>query len=60
MSQYSSLLDRAVAAIAAQFGRKNPGKLFSGRSGKLTDAGKQVKFTSDFELIAWQVIKAPD
>jgi hypothetical protein len=57
MSQYSSLLDKAVAAIAAQFERKNAGNLFSGRGGKLTDAGKQVKSTGDFELITWLVIK---
>jgi superfamily II DNA or RNA helicase len=58
MSQYSSLLDRAVAAIAAQFVRKNAGNLFAGRGGKLTDASKQVKSTGDFELITWLVIKA--
>ena len=50
-------LDRAVAAIAGQFGRKNAGNLFAGRGGKLTDAGKQVKSTGDFELITWLVIK---
>jgi len=31
MSRYSVLLDKAVAAIAAQFGRKNAGNLFAGR-----------------------------
>ena len=43
MSRYSALLDKAVAAIAAQFGRKNAGNLFAGRGGKLTEASKQVK-----------------
>lgn len=57
MTQYSSLLDRAVTAIAAQFERKNAGNLFTGRGGKLTDAGKQVKSTGDFELITWLIIK---
>ncbi|MDN5751749.1 MAG: phospholipase D-like domain-containing protein [Nitrosospira sp.] len=57
MSQYSGLLDRAVSAIAAQFERKNAGNLFSGRGGKLIDAGKHVKSTCDFELITWLVIK---
>ncbi|MBI4741495.1 MAG: DEAD/DEAH box helicase family protein, partial [Betaproteobacteria bacterium] len=57
MRQYSSLLDKAVTAIAGQFGRKNAGNLFTGRGGKLTDAGKQVKSTGDFELITWLVIK---
>jgi len=57
MSQYSNLLDRAVAAIAAQFGKKSVGNLFAGRGGKLTDASKQVKHTSDFDLITWLIIK---
>ena len=57
MSRYSGLLDKAVAAIAAQFGRKNAGNLFSGRGGKLADATKQIKQTNDFDLITWLVIK---
>jgi SNF2 family DNA or RNA helicase len=57
MGQYSHLLDKAVSAIAAQFGRKNVGSLFAGRSGKLTDASKQIKHAADFELITWLVIK---
>lgn len=57
MSRYGDLLDKAVTAIAAQFERKNAGNLFSGRGGKLTDASKQIKHTSDFELITWLVIK---
>jgi superfamily II DNA or RNA helicase/alpha-D-ribose 1-methylphosphonate 5-triphosphate synthase subunit PhnG len=57
MSAYSSLLDQAVAAIVAQFGRKNAANLFSGRGGKLMDAGKTVKSNNDFELITWLVIK---
>ncbi len=57
MSRYSALVDKAVAAIAEQFERKNAGNLFSGRGGKLTDSGKQVKSVGDFELITWLVIK---
>lgn len=57
MRRYSALLDRAVAAIAAQFGRKSVGNLFAGRGGRLTDASKQVKHASDFDLITWLVIK---
>jgi SNF2 family DNA or RNA helicase len=57
MSRYSGLLDKAVAAIAAQFGRKSIGNLFGGRGGKLTDAAKQIKHTNDFDLITWLVIK---
>jgi hypothetical protein len=60
MSQYSSLLDRAVAAIAAQFGRKNAGNLFAGRGGKLLSAQGAVKSTTDFDLITWLVIKSDE
>lgn len=57
MSRYSGLLDKAVAAIAAQFGRKNAGNLFMGRGGKLVGNQAAVKNTTDFELITWLVIK---
>jgi SNF2 family DNA or RNA helicase len=57
MSRYSGLLDKAVAAIAAQFGRKNAGNLFSGRGGKLLSSQGVIKATSDFDLITWLVIK---
>jgi hypothetical protein len=59
MSRYSGLLEKTVAAIAAQFGRKNAGNLFSGRGGKLLDANQTVKATTDFDLITWLVIKQP-
>ena len=57
MSAYSALLDKAVAAIVAQFSRKNAANLFTGRGGKLIDAAKTVKSTTDFDLITWLVIK---
>ena len=57
MSAYSALLDNAVAAIVAQFARKNAANLFTGRGGKLLDANKAVKTNNDFELITWLVIK---
>ena len=57
MSAYSALLDQAVAAIAAQFSRKNAANLFTGRGGKLMDSSKTVKNSADFELITWLVIK---
>jgi hypothetical protein len=57
MGRYTKLLDQAVAAIVAQFGKKSAGNLFAGRSGRLTDAAKQVKVASDFELITWLVIQ---
>ncbi|MNG25273.1 hypothetical protein D3C84_1101030 [compost metagenome] len=57
MSRYSTLLDEAVAAIAAQFERKNAGNLFAGRGGKLISAQSALKATTDFDLITWLVIK---
>lgn len=57
MSQYSILLDKAVSAIAAQFGRKSVSNLFSGRSGKLISNQTAIKATTDFELVTWLVIK---
>lgn len=59
MSAYSALLDQAIAAIVAQFARKNAANLFTGRSGRLIDATKAVKTNNDFELITWLVIKTP-
>ena len=57
MLAYSALLDQAIAAIAAQFSRKNAANLFTGRGGKLMDSSKTVKNSADFELITWLVIK---
>ena len=57
MAAYSKLLDQTVAAIVAQFARKNAANLFTGRGGKLMDASHTVKNNGDFELITWLVIK---
>ena len=57
MSHYNHLLNKAVSAIAAQFGRKNVGNLFTGRSGKLLSSQSAIKNTTDFDLITWLVIK---
>ena len=57
MSRYSKLLANAVAAIAAQFERRNVGNLFASRGGRLIDHQIAVKDTGDFELITWLVIK---
>ena len=59
MGAYSALLDKTVAAIVAQFTRKNAANLFTGRGGKLLDAAKAVKNNNDFELITWLVIQPP-
>ena len=57
MACHSALLENAVAAIAAQFGRKNASNIFTSRSGKLIDTATQVKSSDDFELITWLIIK---
>jgi hypothetical protein len=57
MHHYSNLLEKAVAAIATQFERKNAGNLFTGRGGKLIGSQTAVKDTTDFDLITWLVIK---
>lgn len=57
MSHYSGLLDKAVAAIVTQFGRKNAGNLFTGRGGKLLGNQNAIKSNTDFDLITWLVIK---
>ena len=57
MSAYSALLNKAVAAIVAQFAKKNAANLFTGRGGKLLEATPAIKSQGDFELITWLVIK---
>ena len=57
MSRYGDLLDRAVAAIAGQFARKNAANLFAGRAGKLASESAVIKGATDFDLITWLVIK---
>ena len=57
MGRYSNLLNRAVAAITAQFGRKNVANLFSGRGGKLLGSQATIQGSADFDLITWLVIK---
>ncbi len=57
MSNYNDLLNKAVSAIVAQFGKKNIENLFSGRDGTLIDSTKRVTNASNFELITWLIIK---
>jgi hypothetical protein len=57
MGAYSALLNKAVAAIVAQFAKKNAAGLFAGRGAKLVDTHKAVNHHTDFELITWLVIQ---
>lgn len=59
MTAYGALLNKAVAAVVAQYANKNAANLFTSRGGKLMDATKTVKNNNDFELITWLVIKTP-
>lgn len=43
MAAYTALLDKTVAAIVAQFTRKNAANLLTGRGGKRMDATRAVK-----------------
>lgn len=56
MHTYNALLNQAVAAITAQFAKKNAANLFSGRAGKLLDTRHTLQSAQDFELITWLVI----
>jgi SNF2 family DNA or RNA helicase len=56
MSRYSALLEKAVGAIAGTFRRKSANSLTTGRSAVLADVAKQVRETTDFELITWLVV----
>ncbi len=57
MRAYSALLDKAVKASVAQFGKKSAANLFSGRYGKLIDSAQAAQGHQDFELVTWLVIK---
>lgn len=56
MGRFSTLLDSAISAIAAQTDKKNLGNLFTGRGGRLVDETKLAKSATDFDLITWLVI----
>ncbi|MBX3689082.1 hypothetical protein [Dokdonella sp.] len=45
------------SAIAARFGRKNAGNLFTGRGGKLVGTQATIRDGDDFDLVTWPVIK---
>lgn len=57
MSQYNQLLDKAVSSIVSTFRRRALGQLQAGRGAVLMPQNRQVKDTTDFELITWLVIK---
>ena len=49
-------LHKAVKAIAGTFKRRNVANLLTDCGGRLVDAQRQIRDTSDFELIKWLVI----
>jgi hypothetical protein len=50
MSHYSDLLEKAVKAMAAQFGKKNFASLFTSKQAKLVKASHSVKSADDFDF----------
>jgi hypothetical protein len=57
MAAYSALLDRAVKSIVQTTRSRERSQLQMSRSAVITDVQKQVKDTTDFELITWLVIQ---
>ncbi|MGB3300034.1 MAG: helicase-related protein [Phormidesmis sp.] len=57
MAVYDELLERVVRSIAQTTRRRERSQLQVDRSAVLTDVQKQVKDTTDFELITWLVIQ---
>lgn len=57
LSQYSALLDKAVESIVGAFRRRSAASLTSGRGAVLADVKKQVKQTTDFELVTWLIVQ---
>ena len=58
MSRYSSLLDKALASIAASFRKRTASALQSGRGGLLVPTSQQPKEEDEFELVTWLVIRS--
>jgi superfamily II DNA or RNA helicase len=56
MTVYNELLDRAVTSIVQMTRRRERSQLQLSRSAVLTDVQKQMKDSTDFELITWLVI----
>jgi superfamily II DNA or RNA helicase len=57
MTVYNDLLEKAVSSIVQTTRRRERSHLQMSRSAVLTDVQKQVKDTTDFELITWLVIQ---
>jgi SNF2 family DNA or RNA helicase len=57
MTFYTELLNQAVESFSGTFKKRAVAGLQSGRDGTLIAQSKQVRSTSDFELISWLVIK---
>jgi len=56
MAVYDGLLEKAVNSIVQTVRRRERSQLQMSRSAVLSDVQKQVKDTTDFELITWLVI----
>ena len=56
VSEYSALLEKAVASIERTFKKRSVSSLFTDRSAVLLEKSKQVNKSTDFELITWLII----
>lgn len=57
MDSYSNLLIKVVDSFAGTFKKRSLAQLQNGRDGLLISQAKQIKATTDFDLITWLVIK---
>lgn len=57
MGIYNELLEKAVSSIVQTTRRRERSQLQTSRSAVLTDVQKQVRDTTDFDLITWLVIQ---
>ena len=60
MTQYSDLLQKTVDSLSRTYDKRAISNLLSGRGGVLPTQAKQIRQTTDFELITWLVIKKPE
>lgn len=57
MGLYNTLLERAVASVAAMFRKRIASGLQSGRGFIIPEQSAQANETTDFELVTWLMIK---
>ncbi len=56
VSQYTDLLEKAVASIEKTFKKRAINSLFTDRGALLIEKAKQISQSTDFDLITWLII----